>query len=291
MVSTFEEGKQYYYKLVLKHKTAYGWDSSSSLDIKNIDWIVTFSEADLSTGTLGFFGGISPVKGYNVTVNPVEGVTTTPTGVTRGILEGSCIDIEIKANEGYKITAVKVNGEEQTLPLFEDTLSIENIKEDINVVIETEKEKSELKQINLIGDTDNQEFIKGTDKTLTFILNNRGYGKVFVDGVELNEANGDYNWALIESLPYITISEDYLKTLKVGKHTIKFIVDNVGEAETTFTIVEQEDKENNDKDNTKEDTTKDNSNNPQTGDNIMLYVAILGIAIIGIVVTTGLRKD
>lgn len=305
LVSTFEAGKEYRYTLALQHNTAYGWDSLSTLTLNNIDWIQCFSRALLTDGTLWFVGDISPVEGFEIKIEPAEGVNIGQDGPLV-VPKGYGRNLHFQLEDGYKITSVKVNGVEQTLPLKNNELSFNNIQEDINVVIETEKvEIEELKQINLTEDSINQEFIKGTDEFLAFtLINNQGTGKVFIDGIELNKDNGDYGWGHAENLPYIKISETYLTKLKSGKHTIKFVIENVGEAETTFTIVEPEDKENNNDDNKGNVPSNDNnntnngnaniegnnSNNPQTGDNIMLYVAILGISTMGIVVTTIVRK-
>ena len=164
-------------------------------------------------------------------------------------------------------------------------ISIKDIKEDINVVVEVEKvatgnsagEGITLRKINFIGDSEKQEFAKGTDKRLVFILDNdRGNGKVFVNGVELSEKNGDYTWQFVEGIyPTITLSEEYMKTLKPGKYTIKIEIENVGEAETTFTIVEQE------KD-SEEGIVDNDSENPKTGDTIVIYITTFIVSVIGI---------
>ena len=224
-------------------------------------------------------------KPYKVTINSVEGVTITPNGSLEDVLEGSNIDIKIKANEGYILTSVKVNGVEQTLPLVNDILNIKDIKEDINVVLEVEKEKTQnnenntgegitLRKIEFIGNSENQKFIKETDKTLIFILdNNRGNGKVYVNGVELSEKDGDYTWQYVEGIyPTIILSEEYMKTLKPGKYTIKFEIENVGGAETTFTVIKE----------INEDITNNDSEVPKTGDNIVIYIATFIVSILGI---------
>ena len=85
------------------------------------------------------------------------------------------------------------------------------------------------------------------------------------------------------------MSEDYIKTLELGKHTIKFILDDGREGETIFTVLEKEiedsseDKIEDKVENKIEDSIKDtNLNNPQTGDNIGIYVAIFIVSVLGI---------
>lgn len=176
-----------------------------------------------------------------------------------------------------------------------------------------------------MGNTDNQEFVVGEDTNLIFIIDSdRSYGKVLVDGKELNETKGDYTWNFLEgTYPTIKLSEDYIKTLGLGTHTIKIIVDNGIEDETTFTIIEKqnsddkndnitedEDKgennnenintENNDKTNNDEITNNNNenkndisstTNNPQTGDNILLFIGLLLISCVGIIITKYKRNS
>ena len=157
-------------------------------------------------------------------------------------------------------------------------------------------EKVELKQIKLFEDSKNQEFVIGEDKELIFIIDNdRGNGKVFVDGLELRKENSDYTWKFVEGIyPNIELSEDYIKTLELGKHTIKFVLDDGRKVETTFTVVEKEvendannpqfeDNVNNSNNPQIKDNVKDNnSNNPATGDNIGRYVAMFIVSVLGI---------
>lgn len=170
-----------------------------------------------------------------------------------------------------------------------------------------------------ISNTDNQEFTLGKDTTLSFVIDsNRSYGIVLVDGKELSESKGDYTWNFVEGIyPYIELSEDYMKTLSVGTHTIKVIVDNGIEDETTFTIKEKEnvDDTNNkdDEDDTIIENDKDNnivedneiadneienndvisnpSNNPQTGDNILVFIGLLLMSVTIIIITSKAKRN
>ena len=281
--------------------------------IGNIE-IIAEAVKILENGTVADETDAIQMPEYTVTINPIKGATITPNGILEGVLEGSCVDIKIKADNGYKITAVKENGIEQTLPLINDMLTIENIMQNIEVVVEVEKE-----EINFIGNSENQKFIIGTDKTLSFTLDtDRNSGKVLIDGIEISKTNGDYTWKTLETFPYITLTENYIKSLEAGTHTIKFIFDNGIEAKTTFTIVKNESTENknnnvdnttikdsednkniiSDKDNTDNNTTdkKDNitnntyGNNPKTEDNILLFFGLLLISVIGIAITIKFKR-
>lgn len=163
--------------------------------------------------------------------------------------------------------------------------------------------KKEQEEISFMGDTDNQKFTIGTDKNLVFTLDsNRANGKVLVNGVELSNTKGDYTWNFLEgSYPTITLSEDYMKSLKPGTYTIEFILDNGAKAKTTFTIVEKEnvnDKKDNEKiENTikdnvniEKDTNNDSKNNPPTGDNFSMFIGLFVISLVGVAITTKLKR-
>ena len=86
-----------------------------------------------------------------------------------------------------------------------------------------------------------------------------------------------------------------IDTLAVGEHTLKVAFADGGEAETTFTIEKKAENNNNNENNTPskpedKEEMKDNGSNPKTGDNIMLYVAIASMSIIGLVATTIVAK-
>lgn len=73
---------------------------------------------------------------YTVTINQVEGSTIITKDVI-GVLEGEKVERAIIPPEGYVIKSVNINNVEQTLDEY--ILAIENIKENINVVVEIEK--------------------------------------------------------------------------------------------------------------------------------------------------------
>ena len=154
-------------------------------------------------------------------------------------------------------------------------------------------EEKELKQIKVFEHSKNQEFVIGKDKKLIFELdNNRGEGKVFVDGKEISETDGDYTWNFVEGIyPSIALSEEYIKTLELGKHTIKFIVDEEFYAKTTFTIIEAETDKQNDIVDSNSNIEEHTTNNPKTGDNILVFAGVFIISTMGIFVTTKLKKN
>ena len=192
---------------------------------------------------------------------------------------------------------------------------------DDDMIFYAKWEEKELEQIEVFEHSENQEFVIGKDKRFVFELdNNRGEGKVLVDGKELNEKDGYYTWHFVEGIyPSITLSEEYVNKLKLGKHIIKFIVDEEFYAETTFTIIEDKNVEDEKQENIEneiedeiqdsnlninvedslEEEKLDNSlekeenkfDNPKTGDSILLFVGLFALSAIGIFVTTKLKKN
>lgn len=98
------------------------------------------------------------------------------------------------------------------------------------------------KEINFTSSSINQEFVIGTDEKFSFLLNiNYFSGNIFIDDIKLSETSGDYSLVCgIEGQTEIKISENYMKTLKEGTHTIKVVLDDGTETETTFIVVEDE---------------------------------------------------
>ena len=110
--------------------------------------------------------------------------------------------------------------------------------------------------------------------------------KVYVDDILVDGAN----YTSEGGSTIITFSKEYIDTLAIGQHTLKVAFTDGGEAKTTFTIARQFEENNNNEnvslntENKKE--IKDNGSNPKTGDNVMLYIAIVSMSIIWLGATT-----
>ena len=102
---------------------------------------------------------------YKITINPVEGAIISTSSNPDEVLEGTDFKITIKADNGYKITSIKVNNIEQELPLQEDVLTLTNISSDMNIDITTEKvpETAEKNEISTILEENNN--ISNSPKT------------------------------------------------------------------------------------------------------------------------------
>lgn len=77
---------------------------------------------------------------FVITIKSVEGATIDPSR-SLIVFYNDSQTFTIKANEGYKLVSVKVNGEEQSLPLENDKLVLTNITEHKTVDVVVEKIK------------------------------------------------------------------------------------------------------------------------------------------------------
>jgi hypothetical protein len=114
------------------------------------------------------------------------------------------------------------------------------------------------------------------------------FEKVLINGKELDEKY----YSVSEGSTIITISQEYLSTLKDGDYTIE-IVSTYGSATTTFTV-KGNDAKAAAKADTKKESTKSNSTaaNPKTGDesSLVLWVSSLGISFAALALLTVMNK-
>ena len=222
---------------------------------------------------------------FTITVEEVTGATVDPDGLVT-VSYGDNKDFTITANTGYKLVKVLVNDVEKALD--GNTLKLKNITS--NMIIKVVVEKIEYKVIEgakqtyTITEDTEARFRIDADYSL---FNN----KVYVDNVLVDSSN----YTSKSGSTIIVLNKDYVDTLAVGEHTLKVAFADGGEAETTFTIAKKAENNNNNENNTPskpedKEEMKDNGSNPKTGDNIMLYVAIASMSIIGLVATTIVAK-
>ena len=164
----------------------------------------------------------------------------------------------------------------------------------------------------------NQKYTIDESKNATFRIDAEynvfeNGGKVYVD----NTLVDNNNYTSKSGSTIITLKDAYLKTLSVGEHTLKVAFTDGGEATTKFEIAkkieENKDNDNNDNnDNNNNNNNNDNSNkndnidnttsntenenkeetisNPKTGDNVMIYVTIASMSILGLGATIVSKK-
>ena len=217
---------------------------------------------------------------FTITVEEVTGVTVDPDGIVT-VNYGDDKDFTITANTGYKLVKVLVNDEEKALE--GNILKLKNITSNMKIKVVVEKIEYKV--------------IEGADQTYTIAQStearfriNADYSlfdkKVYVDDILVDGAN----YTSESGSTIITFSKEYIDTLAIGQHTLKVAFTDGGEAKTTFTIARQFEENNNNEnvslnaENKKE--MKDDGSNPKTGDNVMLYIAIVSMSIIGLGATT-----
>lgn len=214
---------------------------------------------------------------FTITVEEVTGATVNPNG-TVTVSYGDNKDFTITANTGYKLVKVLVNDVEKALD--GNTLKLKNITSNMKIKVVVEKIEYKViegaEQTYTITEDTEARFRIDADYSL---FNN----KVYVDNVLVDSSN----YTSKSGSTIIVLNKDYVDTLAVGEHTLKVAFADGGEAETTFTIARKAENNNKNENNTpskpeNKEEMKDNSLNPKTGDNIMLYVAIAGMSIIGL---------
>ena len=222
---------------------------------------------------------------FTITVEEVTGATVDPDG-TVTVSYGDNKDFTITANTGYKLVKVLVNDVEKALD--GNTLKLKNITSNMKIKVVVEKIEYKViegaEQTYTITEDTEARFRIDADYSL---FNN----KVYVDNVLVDSSN----YTSKSGSTIIVLNKDYVDTLAVGEHTLKVAFADGGEAETTFTIARKAENNNNNENNTPskpedKEEMKDNGSNPKTGDNIMLYVAIASMSIIGLVATTIVAK-
>lgn len=179
--------------------------------------------------------------------------TANPNGIVN-VLSGDNQTIEIKANPGYILKSVKVDGEEIDLPLTGDAIILEEISKNTEVKIEVEKETYK------VVEGKNQTVEKDKDLTVKFSGDWDLFRKLYING-ELIDSK---YYETASGSTIITLKKEYLANLKPGKYTLTAEYENGNTAETTFVIPEEK------------------TENPKTSDNISLFFGAGLASIIGL---------
>ena len=196
---------------------------------------------------------------FTVTVKDVDGATITPNGAV-AVSYGEDKEFTITANSGYKLVKVLVDGTDKTADMVGDTLKLTNITSNINLEVVVEKIVYE------VTEGANQEYIITKDSEAKFKINAdfRMFdgGKVYVDD-ELVDPN---NYTAESGSTIITLKKEYVDNLSIGKHTLKVVFSDGGQATTIFNVAK----------------TTVPVENPNTLDNVMIYIVSGILSIIGI---------
>ena len=187
---------------------------------------------------------------YTITINGVANATINPSGIIK-VNYNSNKTITIKADLGYNLVSVKVNGTEKIGEITNDKLTLENILTDIEIDVVVEKKLYE------VIEGANQKYIIKKDNDAKFKINaeyvnfERG-GEVYIDGILVDPSN----YTSKSGSTIITFKKDYMNTLSLGEHSLKVLFTN-GEANTNFVVAKLS-----------------NEINPDTSDNALLYILV-----------------
>ena len=196
---------------------------------------------------------------FTVTVKDVDGATITPNGAV-AVSYGEDKEFTITANSGYKLVKVLVDEVDKTADMVGDTLKLTNITSNINLEVVVEKIVYE------VTEGANQEYTITKDSEAKFKINAdfRMFdgGKVYVDD-ELVDPN---NYTAESGSTIITLKKEYVDKLSIGKHTLKVVFSDGGQATTIFNVAK----------------TTVPVENPNTLDNVMIYIVSGVLSIIGI---------
>ena len=196
---------------------------------------------------------------FTVTVKDVDGATITPNGAV-AVSYGEDKEFTITANSGYKLVKVLVDEVDKTADMVGDTLKLTNITSNINLEVVVEKIVYE------VTEGANQEYTITKDSEAKFKINAdfRMFdgGKVYVDD-ELVDPN---NYTAESGSTIITLKKEYVDKLSIGKHTLKVVFSDGGQATTIFNVAK----------------TIVPIENPNTLDNVMIYIVSGTLSIIGI---------
>ena len=141
-----------------------------------------------------------------------------------------------------------------------------------------------------IDDTANQTYTINQDETLTFRINAdyslfENGGKVYVDDTLVSSDN----YTSKSGSTIITFTKDYMSSLSEGEHTLKVAFNNGGSATTKFTVAKA-DTTTDTETTAEEKTTTTTSNNPKTGDNIVIWISLMIVSILGVAGTVKFVK-
>ena len=196
---------------------------------------------------------------YTITINGVANATIDPSGVIK-VDYNTNKEFTIKADQGYKLVSVKVNGVERISDIVNDKLTLENILADAEVVVIAQKNVYE------VTEGANQKYTITKDNEAKFKINADfrlfDDGKVYVDDTLVDTDN----YTAESGSTIITLKKEFVDTLSVGEHTLKVLFNDGGEAITTFNVAK----------------VIVPIDNPQTGDNIGFYIISGILSIVGL---------
>lgn len=275
--------------------------SKGIIDLTNgKEYVIDFSKTDELTEGLKSFADLDKTLYYKrdnesllVTDNESEAVIKIVGNMSANKAILTAVNVETKKSEVFKGFHTKYTGSKLQYDGSVDNI-INETRTDYYTRCTYEFTFQYIKEEVIPKE---YKFTEGANQTYTIDQNtearfriNADYSlfdkKVYVDDILVDSAN----YTSESGSTIITFSKEYIDTLAIGQHTLKVAFTDGGEAKTTFTIARQFEENNNNENvslNTEnKEEMKDNGSNPKTGDNVMLYIAIVSMSIIGLGATT-----
>lgn len=189
--------------------------------------------------------------------------------------EDGIIEVEYKSHKkviitpkpGYKLTSVLVNDSERITDVSGDSITINNVTEDTDVIAKAERISYE------VVEGARQEYIINKHISARFKINAEynlfeNGGKVYVD----DELVDPRNYTSKEGSTIITFNRDYMDQLDLGAHTLRVEFNDGGNASCIFRVA------------LLKYTDAKKNDNPKTYDNIVIFIMGLVLSSIGILI-------
>ena len=269
--------------------------SKGVIDLTNgKEYVIDFSETDELTEGLKSFVDLDKTlyykrdnKGLSETDNESEAVIKIVGNRSENKAILTAVNVGTKKSEVFKGLHTQYTGSKLSFTGSDGGIMIETRTDyytrcTYNFTFKYASEEIKSKEYKFI-EGDNQTYIVDESKNATFRIDadySLFTNKVYVDDELLDTTNYDSK----SGSTIIVLKDKYLKTLSVGKHTLKVAFSDGKEALTKFEIKEKQQTVNIENNEKNSNVQKENSSvNPKTGDNVILYFILSAISIVGIV--------
>lgn len=273
----------------------YDISSKGVIDLTNgKEYVIDFSETDELTEGLKSFVDLDKTlyykrdnKGLSATDNESEAVIKIVGNRSENKAILTVVNVGTKKSEVFKGLHTQYTGSKLSFTGSDGGIMIETRTDyytrcTYNFTFKYASEEIKSKEYKFI-EGDNQTYIVDESKNATFRIDadySLFTNKVYVDDELLDTTNYDSK----SGSTIIVLKDKYLKTLSVGKHTLKVAFSDGKEALTKFEIKEKQQTVNIENNEKNSNVQKENSSvNPKTGDNVILYFILSAISIVGIV--------
>ena len=269
--------------------------SKGVIDLTNgKEYVIDFSETDELTEGLKSFVDLDKTlyykrdnKGLSETDNESEAVIKIVGNREKNKATLTAVNVGTKKSEVFKGLHTQYTGSKLSFTgsdggIMNETRTDYYTRCTYNFTFKYASEEIKSKEYKFI-EGDNQTYIVDESKNATFRIDadySLFTNKVYVDDELLDTTNYDSK----SGSTIIVLKDKYLKTLSVGKHTLKVAFSDGKEALTKFEIKEKQQTVNIENNEKNSNVQKENSSvNPKTGDNVILYFILSAISIVGIV--------